>query len=232
MTKNTLKKLSDITEVDEQFRELCLYYSSLLQIEGIHARPFRAFDLPVFSALPPERKRSTVDHIRSILEVFEDTVSEGTSLRNSRKLTWRAVAKLGMVPQSDIFDKLKDSDVITIYSNQNVMLFQSLNFFEFVSVTLEDLYSNRWDQCSRREAWALEKLLPIAVDVFTGRRLQTFDPLIPEHYCEEVGTEELLKFYIHIRLISPLRTDHQVSGALVANACRPWDGKPCLVPLK
>jgi hypothetical protein len=222
-----VRKFSDTADPDDQFRQMCIYYTSLLQRDGVHVKPFLDPSLPVFSILSAERKRATIGHILSALEVFEATLAEGTSLRNGRRLMWRAVAQMGFMPQSDAFDKLTETDVITIYSNENVLLFQSLNFFDFVSMTLEQLYSNPWSQCSRREAWAVQKLVQVATSLFSGQIGKTFDPEIPEHYCEEVGTEEMLKFYIHIRLISPLWRGRQVSAALVANACRPWDGVLC-----
>jgi len=226
-SNNALKKISEISDSNHQFRELCLYYSALLQTEGVRARPFQSPDLAVFSVLSAERKQATVEHIRSILNVFEETLAEGTRLRDNRRLTWRAVQMLGWVPQSDIFDKIGDSDVINIFSNQSTLVFQTLNFFNYVSLTLEELYSNPWSQCSRREAWAVDEIVTHGVAIFTGQNAGTYDPRLREHYCEEIGTEEQLKFYIKIRYFSPLRCGGQVAGVIAVNSCRKWDGIRC-----
>ena len=144
---------------------------------------------------------------------------------------WRAIRKLGWTPQSDVFDRIGDKDVVNIYTPQNIQIFQNLNFFDWVTLTLEDLYGTPWHGYSRREAKCAELAYQNALEVFTGVRTATYSPDIPEHYVEEVGTEGETKFYIKIHTASPLRQNGQIVGLLAINRCREWDGVPCTVPL-
>jgi len=228
---SALKKVLDLTDTNEKFRQLCLYYGDLLALEGKKVKPFRSADLPVFSTLTVEQKRNAIDFIGTALEIFEETRAEGFKLGDSPKLMWRAIRKLGWTPQSDIFDRIFDGDVLTIYSARQIQVFQNLNFFDWVTLTLEDLYAAPWHVYSRRVATAAELLYQNGVEIFTGVRTATYDPKVPEHYCEELGTEGLSKFYIKVQWLSPLKQGGQVAGVLVVNRCRPWDGVPCTAPL-
>ena len=81
-----LKKVQDVTDLNEKFRRMCLYYSDLLALEGKKVKPFRSPELPVFSALTAEQKKSAVDFIGTALEIFEETRAEGFKLNDSPKL--------------------------------------------------------------------------------------------------------------------------------------------------
>ena len=226
-----LKKIQDLTDHGEKFRQMCLHYAHLLAAEGKIVKPFHSSELPVFSALNAEQKQTAIDFIGSALVVFEETQAEGFRLSDSPRLLWRALRKLKWTPQSDVFDKIHETDVVTVYSAQQIQTFQNLNFFDWVSVTLEDLYAAPWHHYSRREAKCAELIYKHAIELFSGGRPSTFSPGIPEHYIEEVGTEGLTKFYIDVHTFSPLKQDGQIVGALVLNRCRAWDGVPCTVPL-
>ncbi len=226
-----VRKFQDVADFNTKFRELCCYYSDLLASEGKKVRPIRGPDLPVFSALPLEKKQRAIDFITSALEVFEETRAEGYKLVDSPKLLWRSLRKLGWTPQSDVFDRIGDKDVVNVYSSEQVQVFQNLNFFDWVSLTLEELYANPWHQYSRRERHCAELAYQSAVEVFHGVRASTFSPDIPEHYVEEIDTAENRKFYIKIHTASPLRQNGNVVGLLAINRCREWDGVPCMVPL-
>src|SRR5271169_939861 len=111
-----LKKVQDFTDIHEKFRQMCLYYSDLLALEGKKVKPFRSPDLPVFSALTAEQKQNATDFIGMALEIFEETRAEGFKLNDSPKLLWRALRKLGWTPQSDVFDRIGENDVVNIYT--------------------------------------------------------------------------------------------------------------------
>jgi len=223
---NPSKIPQDTTSLDERFKQKCLYYSDLLKLEGKTVKPFRSEDLPVFSRLTSAEKQNAVDFITSALEIFEETRAEGFQLNDSPKLLWRALRKLGWTPQSDVFDRIGEHDVVNIYSPGPIQVFQNLNFFDWVSLTLEELYAAPLHQYSRREAKAAELAFQTAVDLFTGVKSSTVFPDIPEHYVEEVGTESPTKFYITIHTVSPLKKDGQVVAIMAISRCRLWDGVP------
>jgi hypothetical protein len=225
------KKIQDVTDLDVKFKQMCLYFTDLLAQEGTRTRPFSLPTLPFFSKLSMEKKVQAIESIGYALEVFEETRAEGFRLNDSPKLIWRSLQKLGWQPPSDVFDKMGESDVIVVYGDRHTNVFQNLRFFDWVSFSLEELYSTPFYQYSRREAWAAEAAYLLASETISGMRPTTFVPDIREHYCEEVGTPELVKFYLHYRCIAPLRRSGRIVGALVVMVLRDWDGVPPEGPL-
>ena len=136
--KATLKQIRESGQLDHQFREMCLYYAAILGEEGVRVRPYISPELPIFSKLPENEKKSAISLISSILEVCEEVRGEGWSLRDNRRLIWRALSKLGWTPGSDIFGLMEDGDVICFHDANQRLIFQNLNFFTWVSYTLED----------------------------------------------------------------------------------------------
>jgi len=224
-------KTQDSFDLDDEFRQMCLRYAEFLAEEGTRARPFKDPSLPFFTGLSPDKKVQAIEKMRYALEVFEETRAEGFRLKDSPKLIWRSLRKLGWTPPSDIFDKMGDDDVIAIYDVEHTHVFQNLCFFDWISFSLEELYSTPFYRYARREVWAAEAAYKLAVETVSGEHPVTYVPDIKEHYVEEVGTEELLKFYLRYKCISPIRSGGKIVGSLVVAAFRKWDGIPCAGPL-
>ena len=130
--------------------------------------------------------------------------------------------RLGWTPLSDIFDKIGDEDVVQIYSHKQCAIFQNLNFFKWITFTLEDLYTGAWFELSRRNDEVTMGLYQLAVEYFTGVRSETLYPGLPEHLCEEIGSEGLAKFWVHVKYLSPLRKDGATVGLMATNSCREY----------
>ena len=103
-----LRKIREIGELDRQFKEMCLYYAAILGEEGVRVRPYISPELPIFSKLQENEKKSAIALISTVLEVFEEVRAEGWSVRDNRRLIWRALSKLGWTPGSDIFGLIDD----------------------------------------------------------------------------------------------------------------------------
>ena len=115
-------------------------------------------------------------HIQAALEIFEETRADGYRLKDSPKLMWRAFRKLGWTPSPDIFDKMIEGDVVVIYSADQKQVFQNINFFDWVSITLEDLYATPWNQYSKRDS-EIEKRLHQEQE-FVSRLVTSFPDVI------------------------------------------------------
>jgi hypothetical protein len=211
---------SDSEGLKSRFKSLCFRYTDFLNKENVKVRPFKQNSLPLFSALPLAAQSKAISEITAAIEVFEEMQAEKQSLADSPKLIWRGLKKLGWTPRGDVFDKIGE-DVVIIYSAAaQKQVFQNLRFFDFTSFSLEEIYASAWYEYSRREAWAEQALHQAAVDVIVGKEKSTFDPGVGEHLIEEVGTEELLKTLINVRLLSPIMKDEKVVGVFVINHCK------------
>jgi hypothetical protein len=212
---STLTAIRDMQGPEQRFREMALLYSRFLEQEGIRVRPFHSSDLPCFSKLNAEQKNEAISQIASLLEIFEETQSEQGRLKDSPRLLWRTLRKLKWIPQPDIFDKIQDGDVVEIYSVEHKHIFQNLEFFNWVSHTLEEIYCTPWYAAVQREQNVIEAMYGVAAKLVSGEQTSTVDPAIPEHWIEEVGTELLLKYFLSMRFVSPLRADGRPVGYVV-----------------
>lgn len=195
-----------------------LLQRSLLAEEGTKVRPYRSPDLPIFSKLSEEEKKSAIEMVSTVLSVFEEVRAEGGKLRDDARLVWRALSKLGWTPCSDVFSLMRDGDIICFHDLRQRLVFQNLNFFDWVSYTLEDLYGGLWYVLSKRNEKTAESLYEAVMKAFQTDR--TFEPDVEEHLMEEVGTEGLLKFMIRVQYMSPLKSNGQTTGLLLINRCR------------
>ena len=109
--------------------------------------------------------------------------------------------------------------------------FRIFDFSTGSAYSLEELYCTPFYQFCRREAWAAEAVYQLAVETISGERPKTFVPDVREHYVEEVGTPEMLKFYLQYRCISALKQDGKIVGSLVVMMLRKWDEIPFRGPL-
>jgi hypothetical protein len=128
---------------------------------------------------------------------------------------------MGWTPKPDVFDKMADEDVVCLYSLDQRQVFQNLRFFDWVSITLEDLYCEHWTRYSRRDASVQQQLYEVGVKLMTGQIDETIAPGLPEHLIEEVDSAELLRFKLRVCYMSPIKKDGNRVGALVINRCRP-----------
>ena len=208
------------TRLNERFRDLCLSVARMYAEEGVGVRPFRSADLPVFSKLGPDRKREAIAEIETVLQILKDTRADGFSIKDSPRLIWRALRRFGLTPQSDIFDKMGDEDIVQIYSHRQNAIFSNLNLFHWVSFTLEDLHTGAWFELTRRDESVMPALYQSAVDMLSGARTETFTPEVPEHLVEEVGTEGLMKFLFRLKYVSPLKQDGRITNFMGIIGCR------------
>lgn len=206
---------------DELFKRQCVEFSELLAEAGVQVRPFRSLDLPFFSKLDDDRKKRAVSELGFALEVYRETRAEGFEVKDSPKLIWRMLRKLGWTPQSDFFDKVDDDDVIQIYTRDQAAVFYNLNFFKWITYTIEDLYTRPWFELSRRDESAMMKLYEVAVEILSGVRMGTSLLDVPAHRCEEMDSEGMSKFWIQVKYASPVKKDGEVMGMLVTNTC--WE---------
>jgi hypothetical protein len=215
--KTVLKPCSNLTE---KFRELATHYSQRVDRVGTKIKPFHLTNDPLhFDRLEDTEKKAVITRLHDDLELFDQLESEGFSLRDSSKLLWRYLHKGGFTPCSDIFDKIEDEDVVSLYSLEQKQIFQNLRFFDFVSLTLDDLFCSHWYQHSTRDPKIEEAIYKLGIAMATGEVKGTTDPGLPVHLAKEVGTPELYQFNIKIKYLSPVFTNSKISGIISVNRC-------------
>jgi hypothetical protein len=228
---NNVSSLMKISDRALRFRELCLLYCEFMRREGITLRPFLDPSLPVFSSYDLKVQDQILLGITSDLEIFESMLGEGHSLRDTPKLVWRYLHKLGLTPQSDIFDKITDDDIVEVYlveDGAQRQVFRNLKFLECVSFTIDQIFGADWRVTTTRDEKSAGKILELAVGVMTEKITGTLalDSLIEKHLLQEVDSPELFTILIQIKYISPVKRNGKVAGAFVINHSEVVDRKP------
>lgn len=165
---------------------------------------------------------AAVEYLERHLAIFDQLQNEtgGTYvLKDSPRLIWRALGSLGFTPPSDIFDKMRDGDVVEVYSSSFYQLFRNLNLFGIVSVSLEELCS-----CPTTELVTYPEATAVRlVEVAEGIRLreinQAIDPGIPPYsWREKVG--DFHRGETTVKWMAPIRRGDGEYVVLVISSMR------------
>ncbi len=147
--------------------------------------------------------------------MFEEAAAAAEPLNEPTRLMWRYFSKNGGTRCSDIFDKISNTDVVEVFNSEQQLCFVNFNFFEHVSFTLEQIFYMTWHHATKRDPAIQQRLLETSRRILAGEIRQTFDPGIPGHLVEEVDTQLLLKYQIHMKWASPVFTESKNSGFIV-----------------
>jgi hypothetical protein len=199
--------------------------------EGVSVRPFLDPSLPIFSNYETKLQDQIIHGIVADLEIFESMRNEGHSLKDTPKLVWRYMHKLGLVPQSDIFDKITDNDIVEVYlvsDGAQRQVFRNLKFLECVSFTIDQIFGSDWRVTTTRDEKAAGKIFEIAIAIMTEKITNTLavDSLIERHIVQEVDSPELFTISIQMKYMSPVKQNGKVAGAFVINHSEVIDRKP------
>lgn len=107
-------------------------------------KAFSGPNLPFFSKLGVLEQRNAIERLKIFNQICSDVLADGKSLKDSAALTWYALKKFNLIFSSDLFQYIRDENVIEIYDRNNVQLFRNFHFFDVSSYTLEDLLCRPW----------------------------------------------------------------------------------------
>jgi hypothetical protein len=209
-------------ETLSRFKSLSERYATELRREGVRCTPYKDPTTPHFARATEQVKTNSIVFLETALSVFDEIRAEGGSIRESRALLWRAIQRFQYVPDSQIFEKMKDDDVIEIYSlPDHFHLAWNLNLMACVSLTVEQLLCQPWWEITTRPESVIAKLMELSKGVMTEEWTQTFVPEIPPHEFRELDSEELLRMELTIKYISPLRQNGRNVAFISINSSRP-----------
>ena len=221
MTKANLATNTDSgSDQTKLFRELAAKTCELLSQENITLIPFRSVNVPYFSGLPQEYKTLVLFKLQATLNIYQSTLSNGHSLRDTQRLVWSALKEFGFTGPSDLMNLLEnDDDIVEIYDNSQIQLFCNLRFYDFCSFTLEDLFCRPFQELfERANPQATQKILEVGLGMFQGQIKQSTN-------MTEAGTQVVreldsplgFEYEMSIHSFTPLfRKGSQLPEALVA----------------
>lgn len=199
----------------EVFRELALRYTEIGAREGIRILPYQSPDMPYFQKATPEQRSRAITYLKTIVDIHEETIAAGDKPINSRRLIWRALGKLSLVPGPDIFENFSDEDSVIIYNDEQTMIFWNLQFFNYISFTVEQMFFCPWHEFTKRSDEIHQKLYDMAVNVITGKTTKNFIPGVPGHEVQEINTPESLRTWMELPFGSVLTKNGTLGGILI-----------------
>lgn len=205
----------------EKMRASLLTMAKLITESGVAVKAFADEKLPNFSSLDIERQDVILKEVDSAVDLLQGSLREGHSLLDTRQLLWRSLRQFGWTPSSDVFDYITEEDTVEIYSLDQIQTFRNLQFFRYISFTLEQIHSQPWYKLTRRQPAAEAAIAEAAAKIIMGVSKKTLDlSHIPEHLTEEVGSLELRRFTIEMRCLSPVYQKGELCAVISVNRTR------------
>ena len=211
----------DFKDGEHQFRGLVERYATLLGEVGVRCVPFDDNNLPLYKKTRPEVQQNAVIFLQNALAVYEQIRMAGESFRNNKNLIWRTLNRLKLIPDSAIFDKISDDDVVEIYAlPDHSHLAWNIRLLEQVSFTAEQLLCLPWWEIGSRPPEIMAKLQSVGAALSAGEQVTTVVSPVPKHLVQELGSRELLTIELEIKYISPLRQSGRNAAFMVINGSR------------
>lgn len=199
--------------LQENFLQLSLALVALLRKEGLKTESHLE-GLPHFSQLGLEEKQTAIDRVKFYHDLCFDHVSEGQSLRDSKRLTWRALVKLGLSPGSNLLDRIESDDVIEVYNPDQVQIFRNLEFFDICSYTLEELFCIQWWRLFRRDEAVSGSIIKLVEDLYQRKYPDGAASPLPQHTVVECLSREKTNINFFMKFIGPLYKNKQIEAVI------------------
>jgi hypothetical protein len=200
----------------QSFSELLLEFTKILNSVEIQIVPFREENWKKFFTVPAPQLHAIYCGFKSYCDLYASAIEEGENIRDDKALLWRTITKLGLRPCSDLMEHIEKNDVVEIYDKNYVQLYRNLRFFELCSYTLLELLTNEWFMLYRRPASITTAMIASVDDVMSGKwRTTKVNVEIPEHFLEEIFSEECNVFKVTQKIQSPLFGKNNSPEAIV-----------------
>jgi hypothetical protein len=139
-------------------------------------------------------------------------------------MLWRSLRRGGWTPNSDVFDAIEKDDTVEVYSLQMKQIFRNLEFFKYISYTLEEVHGGTWYELVSRDDEAQKILFESAMKIVTGEVKTTVDVShVPNHMIQELRSPEKRKMMIQMKVLSPVMRDGETIAIIAVNRTRPCE---------
>ncbi len=220
MKTSVASQIQSGESIEQKFRQLAGQFAGFAGQAGVEVVPYRETSLPYFSALTSDLKKLALHSLEQNVQIFQELVAQGYSLKDDKQFVWRMLKKLNLTPPSDFFDKQEEGDVVEIYNLEGRQVFRNLRFFQVTSFTLEEILCAHWKEFTKRPDEIEQKLYALMVRLATGQIVKTIDPEIPTHVFEELVTAKKHFVEISMRYVAPVHSQGELVGGLVINRSR------------
>ena len=175
-----------------------------------------------FSRLSAHAQANIIRGITQLNQLLIAASKSGVGLTNDRRLTWFAISRLGLLPCSDAFDQIKDSDFVEIYNTEGIQIFRNLEFYQLISYSIAEITLYPWYKLYGRHTNFATQIRTEAFGKALDGRRETFRPAIDTHESWELISRDQRRFQIWPGVISPLfdRGGRAVAFLATSQRCR------------
>lgn len=198
-----------------EIKELCSSVTANIRRLGRHATAHSPAPHP-----RPKNIGQRIAWMKAYNEILAAEVVNGKRSSREKDLMWKFLAKMRYVPTSDIFDRIEDDHYIEIYDLAGDQMYRSLNYFDLVSFTVDDVMNLNWKRHYSRNKRVNLSLLSLTARLFTGQFKETYIcTKVPTHQVSETIAGHYL-FELNIRYISPLKQRGKCMAMVVVSNTR------------
>lgn len=207
---------SNSIENSNLFRQISMKIANLGSTVGIKIVPFYNPSLIYFNRLNELDQKAVLAALTKYLNIYQAVVAEGASVLNSSRVVWNALLQLGYRPSSNLFSYITDDHLIEIHDQTYVQVFRNLNFFNYCSYSLEDLYCNHLTDLYERDVSVEQDLIRIATKIFSGQAKDVVDADLKPHIIQEKMSENKFAVYCDIEKMAPLYSSSESNAGAKA----------------
>ena len=204
MANFALKKEDSTISLESEFKLIADEISNLFEKNGQPIRPYRDPRLIYYSQLDKARQQSSLHRLKIFLSSITSTLDAGDQLSNNSRALWHAIGTLGFRPDSEVFSKLQDDDVIEVYDSQGTQIWRNFNYMKICSYSLEEIICHDWPTLYRRDPKITELLIQVMIETLSGQQYGPRFIDVDFHMVAESFSESQFQLHVRHDYICPL----------------------------
>jgi hypothetical protein len=210
MSKSSdLKSEKSSSSFDEglsiRFKKAAIKLTEIGVAAGIEIQAFDSEELPLFNALDEARQNQVASELEHTCEILLDAKPSVDDLSYNRRAAWSEIKRSGFVIRSEVFENLKDEDIIEIWGADGRQIFRSFHALKFWSYTLEELLTYPFFELFERDASLETAYLVWFQKLLSGVVIETVALDIPSHVVREKRSKRKYSSVVTPKMVSPLK---------------------------
>ncbi|RYZ86082.1 MAG: hypothetical protein EOP06_15150 [Proteobacteria bacterium] len=170
---------------------------------GIKLKGFHSPELFLFNELSSSAQQIALVAAKNFLESYQ---SDDRDIFDAEKRAlWKAFTVFGLVPPSDLLQRLIPGRAIEMYTAEGRQIWRNLACLDLCSYTLEEIVSLDVLDRYQRPSF-IEKKCEVEVGaLINGQRSEIFDPRIAVHEAIETMSDEMYRLSLKHEMFAALR---------------------------
>lgn len=201
---STLRKREDEPELSQKFRRLTETLCLLFLQDGYKVLPYTAPHVPHFEALPMDMKIAVLGQLENYKHVCMNTLSSGSRLNDHPSFVWQAMKIFHLIPPKDFLAHLRPGHVVEIHTEDGIQIFRNLEYFNYCSYSLEELYCLPWFALFAHQGGNQAEMIEASRKIFSGEIKSTFRFNLPPHLGEEIMSSCRFRCELNLLYGAPL----------------------------